>query len=177
MIFMLKYSLPSLIFVFFVTYFLSGKRRIKKILKITVEREKESVGKILSNDLKMSLILIFLLFLAAVFYYFLPSVYQTFYCPIDDLDVAFANNTGIFLIRISLVWLFVSTFWISKILDEEKTPITSLKTHKIEMAVLAGIVLLSGGIFIFISSVGTLSQFTASIILIFNSGKRFRKIT
>jgi hypothetical protein len=172
---MLKYSLPLLIFVFFVTYFLSGKSRIKKILKFTAAEEKELVGKILSGDLKMSLILIFLLFLTSFFYFFLPSVYQRLFYPISDLDVAFVKNTGIFLIRISLVWLFVSTFWISKMLEEEMVSITRIKIYRLEMAALMGAVLLSAGIFIFISSVGTLSLFVISVALIFTSGKKLKR--
>ncbi len=173
---MSKLFFPTTILIFLIMYFFSGRIRVYKIVKLLDLNSKyQPIEKALEVNLKLSILIILGSAATSFCYCFLPDIYKVVYHPMDDLDIFFLNYAGYFLIRISLIWLIISSFWISKILDDERSSMNFSRIRKIEMIALTGVALLTGGVFIFISSVGTLLQFFVSVFFLFSAHKRLKK--
>ncbi len=164
------YFFPLTVTGFFFIYLFSGRSRIKAVLP---EVENNRARRMILANYTRSVVLLFVALYTSLCYTFYPVVYQ-YYFPIQKLDRAFINNTGLLLIKLVLIALIVSIVRSSFLLSS-LPPLKLKSLYKIEMVFLSLVVLLSSGIFIFISSWGTLLLFVTSLLTWFVNRQELKK--
>ena len=164
------YFFPLTVARFFFIYLFSGRIRIKAVWH---ELENRGARRMMLVNYSCSVVLLFIALYTSWCYTFYPLVYQ-YYLPIQKLDFDLMNNAGLLLIKLALAALIVSVIW-SSFLQSSLPPLKLNMFYKIEMVFLWLIVLLNAGIFIFISSWGTLLLFVTTVLSCFINRQRLKK--
>lgn len=164
----LKYHLPIFILLFAILSFLWRRVRIKKSLAM-IKGDSEILNKLsLLNRLYTGM---FILVAGVVFLYaFYNEMYNWLAVPFHALDIVPINNFGVLILNISLIWI-IST---QMNLDTSVYRIASGKldwetTQKIiiysEKSILIGFLIMFVGVFVTISSLGSLLLALVSILI------------
>lgn len=165
---LLKYHLPVFVFLFAIMSFVWRRVRIKRSLSL-IKGDSEILNKLsLLNRLYSFL---FVLVAGVVFLYaFFNEMYNSLAMPFHSLDIVPINNFGVLILNISIIWI-IST---QMNLDTNIFRIASGKldwdtTQKIiiysEKSVLIGFLIMFIGIFVTISSVGSLLLALISVLI------------
>ncbi len=166
---MLNLFFPLVVFAFLVGYLFFSLYKTNKSKRLLCEMQGyNELNRQVQFNFYFSLFLLGAAFVIAFVFTFFPKLYAS--VSFQMMDNAFVNNAGMVMIKNSFVILVVTGFQASVIMGSDNFTDSLRLSYKIEALMFFTILLLSTGVFLFVSNIGSL------VIFIFSAGLFIRSI-
>lgn len=159
------YFFPIIVFSCLVFHFLFGRSRMRRMERIPLPvGDKQYIETFIQTSITLSMISLSICFFVALIHSFIPK-WNSFLFPFELLDSKVLDYFGMFLVKLAFISNVVIYFQITDKYSFGSSELTCQKIMKMELLVQFTTVLLSAGVFIFISNIVSLMVFCASLAL------------